>query len=125
MGFIPLQLLLGCLCLHLIKFNCPRDVKQPGTRSSRSDARILERPGEHLWKFCDSGKLTGDKKKKAFHALHAVCDLIDGVDDAVNEDDAAAAEDNVPVVADDDDVSYQANTVLANNLFDVFAMSKE
>ena len=64
-----------------------------------------------------------------FHALQALCDLLGGEDggedDAVNEDDAAAAEEDAPGVADDDNVSYQANTVLANKLFDVFEMSKE
>ena len=64
-----------------------------------------------------------------FHALQALCDLLGGEDggedDAVNEDDAAAAEDNAHGVADDDDVSYQANTVLTDMLFDVFGMSKK
>ena len=89
----------------------------------------MEGPGEHLQKFRDSGKLNGDRKKKAFHVLQALCDLLGGEDggedDAVNEDDAAAAEDDAPGVADDDDVSYQAITFLADKLFDVFGVSKE
>ena len=115
-----------------VKPKCPqtadgRNVRQTGC--PRSDTRSSERPGEHLRKFRDSGKLTGDRKKKVFHALQALCDLLGGEDggedDAVNEDDAAAAEDDAPGVADDDNVPYQANTVLADKLFNVFEMSKE
>ena len=44
-----------------------------------------------------------------FHALQALCDLLGGEDggedDAVNED-AAAAEEDAPGIADDNDVSY-------------------
>ena len=93
------------------------------------ETNYLELVQAKEWEVCDSGKLTGDREKKAFHVLQAVCDLLGGEDggedDTVNEDDAAVDEDDVPGVADDDDVSYQANTVLADKLFDVFEMSKE
>ena len=50
--------------------------------------------------------------------------MLGGDDDAVDEDDAAAAEDDAPSVADAGDVSYQATTIYADKLVDVFEISK-